>query len=135
MRWVEPRFDGDAAQYPFHFLPYASQAFNDGSSAHLPWLQEMPDPLTSAMWSSWVEINPQTAERMGVVQGDLIDITAIAEQFGQQFWREKPNEPINHNLRTVVIDTAGHPIRQEIRRCLIDSWRVWEQAAGSRTSA
>ena len=76
MRWVEPRFDGDAAQYPFHFLPYASQAFNDGSAAHLPWLQEMPDPLTSAMWSSWVEINPQTAERMGVVQGDLIDITS-----------------------------------------------------------
>ena len=44
--------------------PYASQAFLDGSLAHLPWLQELPDPLTSAMWSSWVEINPQTAERL-----------------------------------------------------------------------
>jgi anaerobic selenocysteine-containing dehydrogenase len=76
MRWAAPRFDGDPATYPFHFLPYASQAFNDGSAAHLPWLQEMPDPLTSAMWSSWVEINPQTAERMGVVQGDLIDVTS-----------------------------------------------------------
>jgi anaerobic selenocysteine-containing dehydrogenase len=76
VKYAEPKFDGDAAQYPFHFLPYASQAFNDGSAAHLPWLQEMPDPLTSAMWSSWVEINPQTAERMGVAQGDLIDITS-----------------------------------------------------------
>jgi menaquinone reductase, molybdopterin-binding-like subunit len=76
VKYVEPQFDGDAAQYPFHFLPYASQAFNDGSAAHLPWLQEMPDPLTSAMWSSWVEINPQTAERMGVAQGDLIDVTS-----------------------------------------------------------
>ena len=47
-------------QYPFHFLPYPSPQFDDGSLAHLPWLQEMPDPLTSAMWSSWVEINPQT---------------------------------------------------------------------------
>jgi anaerobic selenocysteine-containing dehydrogenase len=75
-KYAEPRFDGDAAQYPLHFLPYASQAFNDGSAAHLPWLQEMPDPLTSAMWSSWVEINPQTAERLGVVQGDLIDVTS-----------------------------------------------------------
>jgi anaerobic selenocysteine-containing dehydrogenase len=36
----------------------------------------MPDPLTSAMWSSWVEINPQTAERLGVAQGDLIDVTS-----------------------------------------------------------
>ena len=49
-----PRFDGDAEQYPFHFLPYPSSTFLDGSLAHLPWLQEMPDPLTSAMWSSWV---------------------------------------------------------------------------------
>src|SRR5258708_9077989 len=76
MQYVEPRSDGDAAQYPFHFLPYASQAFNDGSAAHLPWLQEMPDPLTSAMWSSWVEINPQTAERLGLKQGDVIEVTS-----------------------------------------------------------
>jgi anaerobic selenocysteine-containing dehydrogenase len=55
----EAVFDGDAAQYPFHFLPYASQAFLDGSLAHLPWLQEMPDPMSTAMWSSWVEINPR----------------------------------------------------------------------------
>jgi anaerobic selenocysteine-containing dehydrogenase len=70
------KFDGDAAAYPFHFLPYASLQFGDGSSAHLPWLQEMPDPLTSAMWSSWVEINPQTAERLKLAQGDLVDITS-----------------------------------------------------------
>ena len=75
MRYAEPRFEGDAAQYPFHFLPYMSQQFGDGSAAHLPWLQEMPDPLTSAMWSSWVEINPQTAERLQLAQGDLVDIT------------------------------------------------------------
>jgi anaerobic selenocysteine-containing dehydrogenase len=71
-----PRFDGDAAQYPFHFLPYASPAFGDGSTAHLPWLQELPDPLTSAMWSSWVEINPQTAEKLRIEQGDLVDVTS-----------------------------------------------------------
>ena len=69
-------FDGDAATYPFHLLPYASIQFGDGSTAHLPWLQEMPDPLTSAMWSSWVEINPQTAERLQLAQGDLVDITS-----------------------------------------------------------
>jgi anaerobic selenocysteine-containing dehydrogenase len=40
--FVAPTFDGDEATYPFHFLPYPSQAVNDGSTAHLPWLQEMP---------------------------------------------------------------------------------------------
>ena len=75
-RFEEPRFDGDAAQYPFHFLPYLSPAFGDGSSAHLPWLQEMPDPMTSAMWSSWVEMNPQTAQKLKVRDGDLVDLTS-----------------------------------------------------------
>jgi anaerobic selenocysteine-containing dehydrogenase len=71
-----PRFDGDAQQFPFHFLPYPTTQFGDGSTAHLPWLQEMPDPLTSAMWSSWVEINPVTAARMGVEQGDLLEVAS-----------------------------------------------------------
>ena len=59
--WRAAEFDGDAQAYPFHFAPYASQALFDGSLAHLPWLQELPDPLTTAMWCSWVEINPQAA--------------------------------------------------------------------------
>jgi anaerobic selenocysteine-containing dehydrogenase len=74
VRYAEPRFEGEATEYPYHFLPYLSQQFGDGSAAHLPWLQEMPDPLTSAMWSSWVEINPQTAERMHIAQGDLVEV-------------------------------------------------------------
>ena len=75
-RFAAPAFDGDAAAYPFHFLPYASLQFGDGSSAHLPWLQEMPDPLTSAMWSSWVEINPRTAETLAIAQGDIVEIAS-----------------------------------------------------------
>ncbi len=72
----EPQFDGDAAQYPMHFLPYASSAFLDGSLAHLPWLQEMPDPLTSAMWSSWVEINTATAAKLGIRDGDVVEVAS-----------------------------------------------------------
>jgi anaerobic selenocysteine-containing dehydrogenase len=74
MAFVEPQFDGDAQQFPFHFLPYASASFLDGSLAHLPWLQEMPDPLTSAMWSSWVEVNPRTAESLGISDRDIVEI-------------------------------------------------------------
>jgi anaerobic selenocysteine-containing dehydrogenase len=71
-----PQFDGDAGRYPFHFLPYPSPAFLDGSLAHLPWLQEMPDPLTSAMWSQWIEINPATAGRLGISDGDVVEIAS-----------------------------------------------------------
>ena len=57
-------------------MPYASQMLYDGSLANLPWMQEAPDPLTSAMWGTWVEINPQTAARMGVKQGDLLEVAS-----------------------------------------------------------
>ncbi len=75
-RYTEPQFDGDANAYPFYFLPYPSQAFFDGSLAHLPWLQELPDPLTSSMWSSWVELNPATAQKMNIGQGDLVEVSS-----------------------------------------------------------
>ena len=63
-----------AVSVPFPAVRVAG--VRDGSLAHLPWLQEMPDPLTSAMWSSWVEINPQTAERLGIAQGDIVEIAS-----------------------------------------------------------
>jgi anaerobic selenocysteine-containing dehydrogenase len=75
-KYAEPQFDGDAASYPFHFLPYASQAFLDGSLAHLPWLQELPDVITTAMWSSWVELNPQTAAGLGIAAGDIVEVAS-----------------------------------------------------------
>jgi anaerobic selenocysteine-containing dehydrogenase len=72
----KPEFDSSEAEFPFHFLPYASQQFFDGTQANLPWMQEMPEPLTTGMWSSWVEINPQTASRLGIEEGDLVEVAS-----------------------------------------------------------
>lgn len=68
------QFDGAPERYPFHFLPYASQMHYDGSLAHLPWMQEMPDPLSSVMWGTWVEVSPTTASSLGLQQGDLVRV-------------------------------------------------------------
>jgi anaerobic selenocysteine-containing dehydrogenase len=76
LSWDEPKFDGDAQEYPIHLLPYVSSAFLDGSLAHLPWLQELPDPMTSGMWSSWVEINPAMAATLGIGDGDIVDVVS-----------------------------------------------------------
>jgi anaerobic selenocysteine-containing dehydrogenase len=65
-------FLGDNTQYPLHFLPYRSLQFDDGRSAHLPWMQELPDPVSSAMWSLPVEIDPQTAAKLGIKTGDRV---------------------------------------------------------------
>ena len=76
LAWDEPKFDGEPKEYPMHLLPYVSSAFLDGSLAHLPWLQELPDPMTSAMWSSWAEINPATAVKLGIGDGDIVDVVS-----------------------------------------------------------
>jgi anaerobic selenocysteine-containing dehydrogenase len=71
-----PEFDGSEKDFPLHFLPYASQMLFDGSLAHLPWLQETPDPISTAMWGTWVEINPKTAGQKGIKLGDLVEVTS-----------------------------------------------------------
>lgn len=55
--------------------------------------------------------------------GDLVEITAIAEQFGQMFWRDQGS--LNHNLRTVVVDASGR-----VRKILQgNTWTSSELAA------
>jgi len=67
-------FYGNESAFPLHFLPYCSIQFHDGRSAHLPWMQEIPDPVSSAMWSLPVELDPQTAARLGIKTGDRVRI-------------------------------------------------------------
>jgi anaerobic selenocysteine-containing dehydrogenase len=76
VKYAEAKFDGDASQYPFYFQPFASQMFYDGSLAHLPWMQEAPDPTSSVMWGTWVEINNRTAEKLGVKMGDTVEVAS-----------------------------------------------------------
>jgi anaerobic selenocysteine-containing dehydrogenase len=73
---AEPRFAGDEREFPLHLQVYPSTAFYDGRGAPLPWLQQLPDPMTTAVWGSWVEINPQTAANMGISFGDLVEVTS-----------------------------------------------------------
>jgi menaquinone reductase, molybdopterin-binding-like subunit len=74
---VTPRvFAGNATQFPFFLHVYPSAAFADGRTAHLPWLQEMPDPMTTVMWGSWVEISPQAAEKLAIHEGDVLAVTS-----------------------------------------------------------
>jgi anaerobic selenocysteine-containing dehydrogenase len=75
---AEPVFSGDEETYPFAFHPYLSQAFGDGRGANLPWMQEMPDPLTSVVYNSWVELNPATAASLGISEGDVLKIESPA---------------------------------------------------------
>ena len=75
---AQASFAGDAAEFPFVLHPYLSATLFDGRGANLPWLQELPDQMTSVVYGSWVELNPVTADELGIRDGDLIEVESPA---------------------------------------------------------
>jgi len=61
-------FDGDVGEYPFHFLPYASSAFLDGSLATFHGAGDAGSADVGDV-EQLAEINPATAARLGIGQG------------------------------------------------------------------
>ncbi len=71
---VVPRFDGAEKDYPYYLVLYPHAGYRDGSGANLSWLQETPDPMTSVVWGSWIEMNPRTAAKLGLAEGDAASV-------------------------------------------------------------
>ncbi|HEY3938355.1 MAG TPA: molybdopterin-dependent oxidoreductase [Bryobacteraceae bacterium] len=71
-------FSGAPEQFPLRFQPYLSLQFHDGRGANLPWMQELPDPVSSSMWSLPLEIDPQTAAQLNVQTGDWVRVESAS---------------------------------------------------------
>jgi anaerobic selenocysteine-containing dehydrogenase len=71
-----PAFQGDAGQYPYYLHLYTSPLLGAGRMASLPWLQGSPDPMTTMAWQSWVEMHPDTAQKLGVADGEIVRLTS-----------------------------------------------------------
>ena len=68
--------DVDRKAFPLALHLYPSVTLYDGRGANLPWLQEMPDPISTAVWRNWVEVNPKTAAGLGLAEGDGVTVTS-----------------------------------------------------------
>jgi len=66
----------DPKAFPLALHLYPSIALYDGRGANLPWLQEMPDPIATAVWRNWVEVNPKTAADLGLSEGDGVTVSS-----------------------------------------------------------
>jgi molybdopterin-containing oxidoreductase family iron-sulfur binding subunit len=53
---------------------FPTMNFHDGRSANRPWMQELPEATTKAVWGSWAELHPATAQKLGVKMGDAVTI-------------------------------------------------------------
>lgn len=65
-----PDFDGEGE---FHFVPFVSPVLGE-AGANKPWLQEVPDPTTTVMWNTWLEIHPDAAARLGIEDQDVVKV-------------------------------------------------------------
>jgi anaerobic selenocysteine-containing dehydrogenase/Fe-S-cluster-containing dehydrogenase component len=57
------------ASFPHIFL-------YDGRGADKPWLQEVPEPVAQIVWDNWAEIHPDTAKRLNVEEGQVVEIVS-----------------------------------------------------------
>lgn len=82
---------------------------NSPTNWHLLSITIDPQFDTPAILKSYAQRYKYDPKHWSYVTGELIDITAIGEQFGLAFYRPDPSQPagLSHNLRTVVIDAQG----------------------------
>ncbi len=71
-------FAGEETAYPLYLVAYPSPNLGDGRAANNPWLQETPDPTTTVMWNSWIEISPELALELGVRDDDIVEVSSPA---------------------------------------------------------
>jgi anaerobic selenocysteine-containing dehydrogenase len=79
----EAEFEGDGE---FYLLPYMSPVLAE-NGANKPWLQEIADPMTTVMWNSWVEINPETAAELGIHDDDVVRVISDAGEIELPVYR------------------------------------------------
>lgn len=117
-------FKGQALAIDFIFTtcpfptmcPRLSQNFSDAEKKlkvlpnaptnwHLLTISFDPERDTPAVLKSYGERHNYDPAHWSFLTGDLMEITAIAEQFGQVFWSEGGS--ISHNVRLAIIDANG----------------------------
>ncbi|MCH7738516.1 MAG: molybdopterin-dependent oxidoreductase [Chloroflexi bacterium] len=86
----------------FYLQPFSSIALLDGRFASAPWAQSTPDPITSAAWTTWAEINISTAKRLKISRGDKLIIKSTTGEI----------EVLAYPHFAVPPDVIGIPIGQ-----------------------
>ncbi|CAN5888043.1 TAT-variant-translocated molybdopterin oxidoreductase [soil metagenome] len=83
----EAVFAGDEADDAYYLIVYPSYKYLDGRLANRAWLQELPDPISKFAWSSWIEINPSTADRLRIDNGHIVEVETPRGMVSAPAWR------------------------------------------------
>jgi anaerobic selenocysteine-containing dehydrogenase len=70
-------FHGDERDYPFYLDIYRVMSHSGITDYNQPWLKEILSPQIPGKWESWVEINPESAKKIGISDGDMVWVESI----------------------------------------------------------
>jgi len=88
---------------------------------HLLTISFDPEFDKPVILKNYAERYHYNSTRWTFATGDLVEITAISEQLGLNFWHDETGS-ISHNLRTAVVDAAGR-----VQKILIgNNWKTEE---------
>ena len=69
-----PVFQNAPHEEGMNLIVYQTNSMLDGKLAHLPWLQATPDPITTVVWDTWVDLSREDARRMEVKSNDIVEV-------------------------------------------------------------
>ncbi len=69
-----PKGSGAPAGSDPTLVVFAHPFLYDGRHANKPWAQEVPEPVSSWSWTTWAELSPATASKLGLEKGDRLTL-------------------------------------------------------------
>jgi len=70
----------------FEFVFRADPTVYDGRFANNGWLQEAPKPVTKLTWDNTAQVSPETAQKLGVTNGDVVHIVHMNRGVDAPIW-------------------------------------------------
>lgn len=86
-----------AAEYPLRLLPYRVAGLATGGVSLQAWLWEQPTVLPDQHWVPWVELNPATADRLGLADDSTVWVVSPRARYRARVKRFPGVAPENVN--------------------------------------
>lgn len=71
-----PRYGSKESEFPYHFLTYKLIINSEGRNTHLPLIQELSGLHSRIYSNSWIEINPETAHKLSIIENEEVYIVS-----------------------------------------------------------
>ncbi len=90
----------DSGPGPLEIIFRPDPHVGDGRFANNGWLQELPKPLTKLTWDNAALLSPRTAERLGVVNEQVVELRYQGRQIEAPVWilPGQPNDSVTVHL-------------------------------------